>query len=130
MTMKAPIDRKYSETHEWFLSDDNMVTVGITQHAADELTDITYVELPEVGAKVTVGDVLGEVESVKATAEIFTAISGTIVSVNTALTDHPELVNDDAFEEGWMVKIKADSVEPIKSLMAAKEYAAFVRNSG
>ena len=128
--MKVPIDRLYSETHEWFLADDTLVTMGITQHAADELTDITYVELPAVGAKLTAGDVVGEVESVKATSEIFSAVSGTVVAVNTALTDHPELVNDDAFDEGWMVKIKADSVEALKTLMPAKEYAAFVRNAG
>src|SRR3990172_1332019 len=128
--MKVPIDRKYSETHEWFLLDDHVVTMGITQYAADELTDITYVELPEVGAKVTAGDAIGEVESVKATSEIFSAVSGTVVAVNTTLVDHPELVNDDAFEEGWMIKIKTDKPDPLRALMAAKEYAAFVRNLG
>ncbi len=127
--MKVPADRKYAETHEWFLLDDTIVTMGITQFAADELTDITFVELPEVGAKVTAGDVIGEVESVKATSEIFTAVTGSVVAVNTALTDHPELVNDDAFEEGWMVKIKANTPDPLRALMAAKEYTSFVRNS-
>jgi len=127
--MKVPIDRKYAETHEWFLLDENVVTMGITQYAADELTDITYVELPAVGTKVTVGDSIGEVESVKATSEIFTSVSGTVTAVNTALTDHPELINDDAFEEGWMVKIKVDSLDPLRSLLAAKEYVSFVRNA-
>jgi len=126
--MKVPIDRKYAETHEWFLLDDNIVTMGISQYAADELTDITYVELPAVGTKITVGDVIGEVESVKATSEIFAAVGGTVVAVNTTLADHPELINDDAFEEGWMVKIKTDSPDPLRSLLSNKEYAAFVRN--
>ena len=126
--MKVPPDRRYAETHEWFLLDDDIVTMGITQYAADELTDITYVELPEVGAKVTVGDVIGEVESVKATSEVFTAVGGSVVAVNTALVDHPELVNDDALEEGWLVKIKADTPDPLRVLMPAKEYVAFVRN--
>ncbi|MDO8628957.1 MAG: glycine cleavage system protein GcvH [Phycisphaerales bacterium] len=126
--MKVPIDRKYAETHEWFLLDDNIVTMGISQYAADELTDITYVELPAVGTRVAVGDVIGEVESVKATSEIFTAVGGTVVAVNTALADHPELINDDAFEEGWMVTIKADSPDPLHLLLSCKEYAAFVRN--
>ena len=126
--MKVPPDRRYAETHEWFLLDEKIVTLGITQYAADELTDITYVELPEVGAKVTAGDVIGEVESVKATSEVFTAVGGTVEAVNTALVDHPELINDDALEEGWMVKIKADTPDPLHSLMTAKEYAAFVRN--
>ncbi len=128
--MKVPSDRKYSETHEWSLLDENVVTMGITQYAADELTDITYVDLPEVGSKVNVGDAVGEVESVKATSEIFSAVSGTVVAVNTALSDHPELVNDDAFEEGWMIKIKTEAVDPLKALMGAKEYASFVRNLG
>jgi len=125
--MKVPVDRKYSETHEWFLADDGNVTMGITQFAADELTDITYVELPSVGAKVTAGDAIGEVESVKATSEIFSAFSGSVIAVNNALSDHPELINDDAFEEGWLIKIKTDSTEPLKHLMGAKEYSSFVR---
>ncbi len=126
--MKVPPDRRYAETHEWFLLDDTIVTMGISQYAADELTDITFVELPEVGTRVTVGDVIGEVESVKATSEIFTAVSGTVVAVNTALVDHPEVINDDAFEEGWMVKIKTDTSDPLSALMTGKEYATFVRN--
>lgn len=127
--MKAPIDRKYSETHEWFLVEGDVVTMGITQYAAEELTDITYVELPEVGTSVVAGDPLGEVESVKATSEILTAVGGTVVEVNTALADHPELINDDAFEEGWIAKIKANSIKPLESLLSAKEYVAFVKNT-
>lgn len=127
--MKFPTDRKYSETHEWFLLEDNLVTVGITQYAADELTDITYVDLPEVGARLKPGDALGEVESVKATSEIFSAIGGEIVEVNAALVDHPELINDDAFEEGWVARIRPDSTDPFGTLLDAKEYKAFVRNA-
>ena len=118
----------YAETHEWFMLDDGVVTMGITQYAADELTDITYVELPTVGARVTVGDTIGDVESVKATSEIFTSVGGTIVAVNAALTDHPELLNDDAFDEGWIAKIKADTPDSLKALMSAKEYTTFVKN--
>lgn len=128
--MKVPTDRKYSETHEWFLIDDDIVTVGITQYAADELTDITYVELPEVGTSVAAGDQLGEVESVKATSEILTAVGGEVIEVNTALVDHPELINDDAFEEGWIVKIRPESTEPPTALLDAKEYRRYVRNAG
>ena len=127
--MKFPIDRKYSETHEWFLLDNDVVSVGITQYAADELTDITYVELPEVGTKLTAGDQISEVESVKATSEIFTAIGGTVVEVNTALADHPELVNDDAFEEGWIAKLKVESAKPLETLLSAKEYLAFIKSA-
>jgi len=127
--MKVPTDRKYSETHEWYLIDDGLVTIGITQYAADELTDITYVELPEVGTAVAVGDAIGEVESVKATSEVFTAVSGEVVEVNPVLDEHPELLNDDAFEEGWLVKIRTESTEPLTALLDAKEYRAFVRRS-
>lgn len=128
--MKVPTDRKYSETHEWFLIDDDIVTMGITQYAADELTDITYVEVPEVGATVAAGDQLGEVESVKATSEVLTAVGGEVIEVNTALADHPELINDDAFEEGWIVKIRPESIEPLTALLDAKEYRLYVRNTG
>jgi glycine cleavage system H protein len=121
--MDAPTDRKYSKTHEWYLLEDDVVTMGITQFAADELSDLTFVELPEVGAKVSPGDSIGEVESVKATSEILTAIGGEVVAVNTELADHPELINDSAFEEGWMVKIRPDSTEPLTQLMDAKEYS-------
>ena len=128
--MKVPGDRKYSETHEWFLVEDGVVTVGITQYAADELTDITYIELPDVGSTVAAGDPLGEVESVKATTEIFTAVGGEIVEINTALVDQPELVNDDAFEEGWMIKIRPLSKDPLSALMDAKAYEASLQNVG
>lgn len=123
--MNVPSDRKYSETHEWFLVDGGVVVVGISQYAADELTDITFVEQPAVGTEVNAGDAVGEIESVKATSEIFSAVGGEIVEVNAALVDHPELINDDAFDEGWLVKIKPTSLEPLKSLMAAKEYSSF-----
>lgn len=127
--MKVPTDRRYSETHEWFLIDDDIVTIGVTQYAADELTDITFVELPEIGTQVAAGDTIGEVESVKATSEVMTAVGGSVVETNAALVDHPELINDDAFEDGWIVKIKADSVGPLRSLMAAKDYSSFVSNA-
>ena len=128
--MNVPADRKYSETHEWYLVDDGIVTMGITQYAADELTDITYVELPEVGASFGAGDTIGEVESVKATSEILTSVGGSVTEVNSALADQPELINNDAFEEGWLVRLKPDSLDPLDSLMEAKDYRRFVANLG
>lgn len=125
--MPIPMDRKYSETHEWYMVDGNVVTMGITQHAADELTDITFVDLPKVGAAVKPGDVIGEVESVKATSELFTALGGKVVAVNENLADHPELINDDAFEEGWLVRIQTDSLAPLELLMGAKDYKTYAR---
>lgn len=122
--MDAPNDRKYSETHEWFLVEEGLVTIGITQFAADELTDVTYIELPEVGTTVSPGEPLGEVESVKATSQLMSAVGGEVVEINAALEEQPELVNDDAFEEGWMVKIRPTSTEPLQALMDAKTYMA------
>ncbi len=124
--MSIPTDRKYCETHEWFAGEDNTITMGISQFAADELTDITYVELPEIGKVVSVGDVVGEVESVKATSEIFSAVDGEIIEVNEALADHPELINDDAFDKGWIAKIKVSSTASLESLMDAEQYKTFM----
>lgn len=125
--MTLPTDRKYAETHEWFLIEGDIVTVGITQHAADELTDITFVELPAVGKKFKPGDAIGEVESVKATSEIFTALAGEVVAVNQTLADQPELINDDAFDEGWMIKLRLTGAFDAEGLMDAREYKAFVK---
>ena len=125
--MKVPTDRKYLETHEWFLFDGEIVTMGITQYAADELTDITYVELPEVGTTLSAGDQISEVESVKATSEVFTGVAGDIIEVNVALADHPELINDDAFDEGWIARIKVTSPGAAQPLLSAKEYTTFIR---
>lgn len=127
--MSVPTDRKYSKTHEWFLAQEGVVTLGITQFAADELTDITYVELPSVGTRFSAGEAIAEIESVKATSEIFTAIAGEVIEVNRNLEDHPELVNDSAFEEGWMIKLKPDSVEPLAALLDAKAYASYQERS-
>jgi glycine cleavage system H protein len=120
--MAVPADRKYAQTHEWFKADGNVVTVGITQFAADELTDITYVELPEVGTAVEAGSSFGEIESVKATSDLNTAVSGKVIEVNARLADEPELVNSDPFEEAWMVKIECDDLGPLDKLMDGPAY--------
>ncbi len=120
--MSSPDDRKYTQTHEWFQADGDVVTVGITQFAADELTDITFVDLPEPGTTITAGEPFGEVESVKATSELNNVVDGEIVEINTRLADEPELVNTSPFDEGWMVRIKADSTDPLKELMSAAQY--------
>ncbi len=120
--MSVPNDRKYSDSHEWYLVDGNIVTMGITQFAAEELTDITYVELPAVGSECSAGAAVGEIESVKATSDLICAISGKILAVNDELAEHPELVNDDAHNRGWMVKIEAADLSPLDELMDAGAY--------
>lgn len=118
----APVDRKYTKTHEWFLANGNEVTVGITQFAADELTDITYVDLPPVGTRVTAGGTICEIESVKATSELYCAVDGEIAAVNEDLADAPERVNIDPYKEGWMVRIRADSLAPLDALLDGAAY--------
>jgi glycine cleavage system H protein len=122
--MSIPADRKYSESHEWYKVDGKIVTLGITQYAADSLTDITFVQLPAVGKQVKAGAAVGEIESVKATSELFSAVGGKVIEVNTALADHPELVNEDAFGKGWMVRIEAADLAPLNSLLDANAYSA------
>ncbi|MCL2640377.1 MAG: glycine cleavage system protein GcvH [Phycisphaerales bacterium] len=121
--MAAPADRRYSESHEWYKQDGDVVTVGITQFAVDELTDITYVDLPSAGKQIVAGQPFGEIESVKATSELYSAVAGEVVESNVALKDDPSLVNQDPYEKGWMIKVKAVGAN-LDSLMSAADYNA------
>jgi glycine cleavage system H protein len=120
--MPVPTDRTYLETHEWHRVDGDVVTIGITQFAADELTDITYVALPKVGDKISANGRWGEVESVKATSDLYSGISGTISAVNDELTANPGLVNTNPYDAGWMIKIKPDNAADVKKLLGPDEY--------
>jgi glycine cleavage system H protein len=120
--MPVPTDRTYLETHEWHRVDGDVVTIGITQFAADELTDITYVALPKVGDKIAANGRWGEVESVKATSDLYSGISGTISAVNDELTANPGLVNTNPYDAGWMIKIKPDNADDVKKLLSPEEY--------
>jgi glycine cleavage system H protein len=120
--MAVPNDRKYSQTHEWFKAEGNVVTVGITQFAADELTDITFVDLPKVGAQVEGGGHFGEVESVKATSELFSAVAGKVTAVNERLADEPGLLNTDPLGAGWMLKIECRDLGPLGNLLDGPAY--------
>ena len=120
--MAVPNDRKYSQTHEWFKAEGNVVTVGITQFAADELTDITFVDLPKVGTQVQGGSHFGEVESVKATSELYCAVSAKVVAVNERLTDEPGLLNSDPLGAGWMLKLECRDLGPLANLLDGPAY--------
>lgn len=120
--MSVPTDRRYLSSHEWHKLDGDLCTIGITKFAADELTDITYVSLPKVGAAVTAGKPFGEVESVKATSDLYAGVSGTVAEVNTKLNDSPELVNNDSFEGGWMIKVRVSDAAQHAALLSAEEY--------
>jgi glycine cleavage system H protein len=120
--MSVPTDRRYLQTHEWHKPDGDTVTIGITQFAADELTDITYVALPKVGDKLTANQRFGEIESVKATSDLYSGVSGTVSAVNDQLTANPGLVNTDPFNGGWMIKVKAANPGEVNNLLSADDY--------
>jgi len=125
----VPTDRKYSPTHEWFLPAGDQVTIGITKFAADQLTDITFVDLPAVGSSVPAGEAFGEIESVKATSELWSAVGGEVVEVNGVLADDPGLVNTDSFGQGWMLKVRVKDAAPLAGLMDAVAYEAMLAGS-
>lgn len=120
--MSAPTDRRYLQTHEWHKLEGDVVTIGITQFAADELTDITFVDLPKVGESVQANSPFGEIESVKATADLYSGVSGTVTAVNTELGANPGLVNKDPYAGGWMVKIKASNPAEHAKLLSTEDY--------
>lgn len=120
--MSVPADRRYLESHEWHQLAGDVVTVGITQHAADELTDITFVQLPKVGSAVVAGKPFGEIESVKATADLMIGVSGQVVAVNSDLTTNPGVVNKDPYAGGWMIKVKVTDVAQVQKLLSAEDY--------
>jgi glycine cleavage system H protein len=122
--MSVPTDRRYLQTHEWHKAEGDIVTIGITQIAADELTDITFVDLPKVGAAVSANAAFGEIESVKATSDLFSGIAGAVTAVNDALTSEPGLVNRDPYEAGWMIKLKATNPADVDKLLSSAEYLA------
>jgi glycine cleavage system H protein len=124
----APKDYRYLESHEWHRQEaDGTIAVGITHFAADELTDITYVSLPKVGDKVAKGGRWGEVESVKATSDLYTGVAGTVAAVNNDLFKNPGLVNTDPYQAGWMIKIKPDNAGDFAALLSSDDY---VKKSG
>ncbi|HEX4053998.1 MAG TPA: glycine cleavage system protein GcvH [Tepidisphaeraceae bacterium] len=120
--MPVPNDRRYLQSHEWHQLSGDIVTIGITQIAADELTDITYVKLPAVGATVSANAPFGEVESVKATSDLNSGVSGTVTAVNTGLIANPGLVNADPLGKGWMIKVKVTDPGQVAKLLSADEY--------
>jgi len=120
--MSSPNDRKYLPSHEWHLVEGNVVTIGISQHAAEQLSDITFVELPPVGSELKAGEPFGEIESVKATSELYVGASGKVIEINPNLEDQPELINNEPFKGGWMFKIECSDLADIENLLSAEKY--------
>ena len=121
--MAYPDDLRYSKEHEWVRADGTRATIGITSFAADELGDIVFVELPEVGASLKQFETFGVVESVKAVSDLYSPLSGEVVEVNDALREGPELLNSDPFGEGWILKVELADAAEIDVLMDAAAYA-------
>ena len=119
-------EKKYSKDHEWVLIENEIATVGITNYAQESLGDIVFIELPEIGRLVKSGEQIGVVESVKAASDLFSPISGNVIESNTALNDHPELVNEDPFGEGWLIRVTISSVNELDGLMSASGYQSYI----
>jgi glycine cleavage system H protein len=120
--MPSPADRTYSKTHEWHKIEGDALTLGVTKFAVDALTDITYVQMKPVGTRFKAGDIVGEVESVKTTSDIYCAVAGEITAVNAALSDSPGLLNSDPFGGGWLLKIKVTDKAGAAGLLPAAKY--------
>jgi glycine cleavage system H protein len=124
-----PGDLKYSKSHEWLrANDDGSVTIGITDHAQDQLGDLVYVEVPESGRELELEEACAVVESVKAASDVYAPIAGTVVEGNEALADAPEAVNNDAYGAGWLLKMTPADPDALSGLMDASEYQAFVES--
>ena len=119
---KVPADLKYAESDEWVRVEGNVVTIGISDYAQDQLNDIVYVEFKEVGDSLDAGDSFGEIESVKAASEVYTVVAGEVIEVNEELEDSPELVNADPYGSGWMVKLQVEDTSALDALMDADAY--------
>jgi glycine cleavage system H protein len=124
--MDFPEDLRYTREHEWARTKDGRIVVGITDFAQHQLGDVVYVELPDVGDPVKKGESFGVVESTKAVSELFSPLSGKVVEVNDPLADAPETINEDPYEEGWMIAVEPSDPKELDALMDAKAYRAFV----
>jgi len=118
-----PDDRRYTTEHEWIKPDGEHYVVGITAFAQDQLGDIVYVELPKVGDRVESGKPFGVIESVKTASDLYAPVSGEVIEVNAVLVDEPQSVNDDPYEAGWIIKIRAVDAAEVDRLLTAEEYA-------
>ncbi|MFD2474588.1 glycine cleavage system protein GcvH [Amycolatopsis silviterrae] len=126
--MTTPEELRYTEEHEWVAArEGSLVRVGITEYAQDQLGDVVFVDLPEVGKQVGAGDPFGEVESTKSVSELFAPVDGEIVAVNAAVADSPELINSDPYGEGWLVEIRLDDPAGLEALLEAEAYQALIK---
>ena len=123
-----PSEYLYSREHEWVRVEDDVCVLGITEFAQQELGEVVFVELPEVGQVFDSGDEVGTIESVKAVAEVYTPLAGEVVEINDAVVDDPELINEDPHHEGWLIKVRFSSAADLKQLMNAEQYEEYAKS--
>jgi len=121
-----PNELKYTKSHEWIKVDGDTGIIGISDFAQHELSDIVFADLPEAGKTIVAGDQFGVLESVKTASDIFSPVSGTILESNAALKDHPELINQDPYTQGWMIKIKLSNPSELDTLLSAQDYQSLI----
>ncbi len=124
--MEIPLGLKYSKEHEWVATEGAVATIGITDHAQDQLGEIVYIELPSVGDKISKDDPFGVVESVKAVSDIYAPVSGTVIEINEDLPESPEIVNEDPYGDGWLVKVRISDADDLADLLDSEEYEQLV----
>lgn len=128
--MKNPKNLRYTKEHEWVKVEGNIAVVGITHHAQELLTDVVFVELPEIGLVLEKNANLGVVESVKSVSDIFSPVSGEVTEINEELRDQPELVNQSPFENGWIAKLRIKNAADVDTLMTSEQYDKFITEDG
>jgi glycine cleavage system H protein len=126
MTKEVKNDLKYTDTHEWIKINNEIARIGITDYAQSEMTDIVFAELPEVGKEIKKGDELCVVESVKSVSEIYSPISGTITNINKQLEDNPEIINENPYDDGWLVEIKINNKNELEDLLEPSDYKKII----
>ncbi|MDP2600112.1 MAG: glycine cleavage system protein GcvH [Deltaproteobacteria bacterium] len=125
--MEFPDDLKYTKEHEWVRVKGDTATMGVSDYAQEQLGDIVYLELPEEGEEIEKGEPFGVVESVKAVSDIYGALTGKVVEINDPLTDNPETINEDCYEEGWLIRVKIANPKEMEDLMDAAQYQAYIK---
>ncbi len=120
--MASPDDRRYLETHEWHKRDGELVTIGISRFAVDELSDITYVDISAGDGRIHKGESFGEIESVKATSELYIGIDGEVMEVNQAVIDNPAMINEDPYDKGWLIKVRPVDAGQLDDLISPEQY--------
>tara|TARA_B100001029_G_C14701687_1_gene255250 strand:+ start:162 stop:539 length:378 start_codon:yes stop_codon:yes gene_type:complete len=123
---EIPKSLKYSKDHEWIILEDNIATIGITQHAAESLGDIVYVDINSIDKELKQFDKFGEIESVKAVSDLYVPISGKVIETNAELESNPEFVNDDCYDKGWIIKVQIEDSNELKNLLDSTEYEKII----